>query len=97
MEVRWTTLSTVEARRCITNYTISYQPASKSEPVISSTVHSTTNTSYRVLIGGLLPGEEYVVEISASTAVGDGDKAVMTLNKARENYDDEGVTGNTFI
>ena len=80
MEVRWTALSPVEARGHITHYTISYWPASNSEPVTSITVHNTTSTSYRVLIGGLLPGEAYVVEVSASTAAGDGDKAEMTLS-----------------
>ena len=52
MEVRWTALSPVEARGHITHYTISYWPASNSEPVTSITVHNTTSTSYRVLIGG---------------------------------------------
>ena len=80
MEVRWTALSPVEARGHITHYTISYWPASNSEPVTSITVHNTTNTSYRVLIGGLLPGEAYVVEVSASTAEGDGEKAEVTLS-----------------
>ena len=81
MEVRWTALSPVEARGHITHYTISYWPASNSEPVTSITVHNTTSTSYRVLIGGLLSGEAYVVEVSASTAAGDGDKAEVTLEK----------------
>ena len=80
MEVRWTALSPVEARGHITHYTIFYWPASNSDSVTSITVHNTTNTSYRVLIGGLLPGEAYVVEISASTAAGDGDKIKRTLN-----------------
>ena len=80
MEVRWTALSPVEARGHITHYTISYWPASNSEPVTSITVHNTTSTSYRVLIGGLLSGEAYVVEVSASTAAGDGDKAEVTLS-----------------
>ena len=48
MEVRWTALSPVEARGHITHYTISYWPASNSEPVTSITVHNTTSTSYRV-------------------------------------------------
>ena len=86
MEVRWTTLSPVEARGHITHYTISYWPASNSEPVTSITVHNTTNTSYEVLIGGLLPGEAYVVEVSASTAEGDGQKAEVNLNATGGDY-----------
>ena len=80
MVVRWTALSPVEARGHITHYTISYWPASNSEPVKSITIHNTTSTSYRVLIGGLLPGEGYVVEVSASTAVGEGDKTEVVLS-----------------
>ena len=80
MVVRWTALSPVEARGYITHYTISYWPTSNSEPVMSITVQDTTSTSYRVLIGGLLAGEGYVVEVSASTAVGDGDKTKVTLS-----------------
>ena len=86
MEVRWTALSPVKARGHITHYTISYWPASNSEPVTSITVHNTTSTSYRVLIGGLLSGEAYVVEVSASTAAGDGDKVEVTLSRAGGEY-----------
>ena len=82
MEVRWTALSPVEARGHITHYTISYWPASNSEPVTSITLNSTTSTSYRMLIGGLLSGEAYVVEVSASTAAGDGDKTEVSLSAA---------------
>ena len=85
MEVRWTALSPVEARGHITHYTISYWPTSNSEPVTSITLNSTTSTSYRVLIGGLLSGEAYVVEVSASTAAGDGDKVEVTLSGTRGN------------
>ena len=86
MEVRWTALSPVEARGHITHYTISYWPASNSEPVTSITVHNTTNTSYEVLIGGLLPGQAYVVEVSASTGAGDGDKTEVTLSRTKGDY-----------
>ena len=86
MEVRWTALSPVEARGHITHYTISYWPASSSEPVTSITVHNSTSTSYRVLIGGLLSGEAYAVEVSASTAEGDGDKTEVTLSGTKGDY-----------
>ena len=86
MEVRWTALSSVETRGHITHYTISYWPASNSELVTSITVHNTTSTSYRVLIGGLLSGEAYVVEVSASTAAGDGDKTEVTLSRPGGEY-----------
>ena len=84
MEVRWTALSPVEARGHITHYTISYWPASNSKPATSIIVHNATNTSYEVLIGGLLPGEAYVVEVSASTAAGNGEKAKFTLSATTE-------------
>ena len=91
MEVRWTVLSPVEARGHITHYTISYWPASNSEPVTSIAVHNTTSTSYRVLIGGLLSGEAYVVEVSASTAAGDGDKTEVTLSTGVRGIYSDGV------
>ena len=86
MEVRWTALSPVEARGHITHYTISYWPASNSESVTSITVHNITSTNYEVLIGGLLPGEAYVVEVSASTAAGDGDTTEVTLSRTKGDY-----------
>ena len=86
MVVRWTALSPVEARGHITHYNISYWPASNSEYVTSITVHNTTNSSYEVLIGGLLPGEVYVVEVSASTAAGDGEKNTVTLSRTKGDY-----------
>ena len=86
MEVKWTALSPAEARGHITHYTIFYWPAFNSEHVTSITVHNTTSTSYRVLIGGLLSGKAYVVEVSATTAVGDGGKAEVTLSATGGEY-----------
>ena len=86
MKVRWTALNPVEVRGHITHYTISYWPASNSELVTSITVHNTTSTSYGVLIGGLLSGEAYVVEVSATTAAGDGGKAEVTLSATGGKY-----------
>ena len=83
MVVSWTALNPMEARGHIRHYTISYWPASNSELVMSITVHSTTSA---VLIGGLMPGEGYVVEVSASTAVGDGNKTEVMLNRAKGDY-----------
>ena len=84
---KWTALSPVEARGHITYYTISYWPASNSELLLRIAVlYSTTSTSYRVLIGGLMPGELYIVEVSASTAVGDGDKTQVILRRAEGEY-----------
>ena len=79
MVVRWTALSLVEARGHITNYTISYWPASNSGLVRNITVNSTTTS---VLIGDLLPGEGYVVQVSANTSVGHGGMTEVTLSKA---------------
>ena len=43
--------------------------------IITPNVHSTT-----------LPGEAYVVEVSASTAVGEGDKTEVTLSRTTGDY-----------
>ena len=83
MVVLWTALGLVESRGHITCYTIYYWPASSSVSVMSNTVHSTTNI---VLIGSLVPGEAYVVEVSASTAVGEGDKTEVTLSRTTGDY-----------
>ena len=82
MEVRWTALGPVEARGHITHYTISYWPASNSEAVMRVIVHNTT----RVVIGGLVAGEGYVVQVSASTAVGEGEENEVTLGRKKVTF-----------
>ena len=69
MIVSWTALSLVEARGHIIYYTVNYWPASYSELVISFIV---PNTTTRVEISDLLSGETYIVQVSASTSVGEG-------------------------
>ena len=69
MIVSWTALSLVEARGHIIYYTVNYWPISYSELVISFTV---PNTTTRVEISDLLSGESYIVQVSASTSVGEG-------------------------
>ena len=69
MIVSWTALSLVEARGHIIYYTVNYWPASYSELVIRITVPHTTT---RVDISNLLSGETYIVQVSASTSVGEG-------------------------
>ena len=69
MIVSWTALSLVEARGHIIYYTVNYWPASYSELVIRITVpHTTTGVD----INNLLSGETYIVQVSASTSVGEG-------------------------
>ena len=51
----------------ITHYTVYYSPTSSKQYNIT-VPHNLTN----VVIGGLLPEETYVVQVSASTAAGEG-------------------------
>ena len=71
MIVSWTALSLVEARGHIIYYTVNYWPTSYSELVISFIVQ-VYNTTTRVDISDLLSGETYIVQVSASTSVGEG-------------------------
>ena len=82
MTVNWTAVGPVEARGHIIHYTVYYWPASSSEQVVNITVpHNTTS----VEIGGLLPGETYTVQVSASTSVGEGSKSEeMTANSIQQ-------------
>ena len=73
MIVSWTTLSLVEARGHIIYYTVNYWPASSSELVIRIIVPHTTT---RIEISDLLSGETYIVQVSASTSVGEGPASV---------------------
>ena len=73
MIVSWTALSLVEARGHIIYYTVNYWPASSSEDINSINVpHNIT----RVEISDLLYGETYIVQVSASTSVGEGNVSV---------------------
>ena len=73
MIVSWTALSLVEARGYIIYYTVNYWPASNSEDIKSIIVsHNIT----RVEISHLLFGETYIVQVSASTSVGEGPASV---------------------
>ena len=69
MMVSWTALTLKEARGHITHYTVYYRLASNNLHVFSAAVPQNTT---EVIISDLLPGETYVVEISASTSVGEG-------------------------
>ena len=73
MIVSWTALTLVEARGHITHYTVYYWSASNNPQVFNVTVaHNIT----RVVVGNLLPGVTYLVEIAASTSVGEGNTSV---------------------
>ena len=69
MMVSWTAPTLMEARGHITHYIVYYWIASNNLQVFSVTVPQDTT---EVIISDLLPGETYVVEISASTSVGEG-------------------------
>ena len=73
MMVSWTAPTLKEARGHITHYTVYYRLASNNLHVFSVTV---TQDTTEVIISDLLPGETYVVEISASTSVGEGSKSM---------------------
>ena len=74
MIVSWTALTLVEARGHITHYTVYYWSASNTRQVFNVTVaHNIT----RVVVGILLPGATYLVEIAASTSVGEGTTSVI--------------------
>ena len=70
MKVSWSLLTLVEARGWITNYTVYYKPrpASGGQYNFTTVPHNLTS----VVIGGLLSEETYVVQVSASTAAGEG-------------------------
>ena len=68
----WTALNPVEARGHITNYTVHYWPSCDSLQVASSTVGGNVT---RYLISNLLPGVSYVVQVSANTSVGEGERS----------------------
>ena len=71
MEVSWSPLSYEEARGYIIHYTIYYKSASSEQSSFNHTNLQLTS----VVIGDLLPEETYVVQVSASTAVGEGEKS----------------------
>ena len=75
MRVSWTGLSPVEARGHLTHYTIHYWPASDTQLVMRETVAGNRTS---VEIGGLRPGESYVVTVSATTGAGSGPNSTET-------------------
>ena len=69
MIVSRTAITLVEARGHITHYTVYYWSASNTQQVFNMTVaHNNT----KVVVGELLHGVTYLVEIAASTSVGEG-------------------------
>ena len=72
MEVSWSPLSYED----ITHYTVYYSPTSSKQSNIT-VPHNLTS----VVIGGLMPEETYVVQISASTAAGEGVRSEEAIVK----------------
>ena len=69
MMVSWSVLTPEKARGHLISYTIHYWPVSNMELVMTITIPPNTTG---VVIGGLVPGEEYVVAVSATTGAGNG-------------------------
>ena len=67
MRVAWTPLTPASARGHILYYTVYYWPASDRQRVRS---RNTTGSS--VTVGGLVSGEDYVIQVSATTGAGGG-------------------------
>ena len=67
MKVSWTALSPEKAGGCITDYTVHYASDS-GLPRTTTTHHNVTS----VVIGGLVAGESYTVQVSARNGAGDG-------------------------
>ena len=78
MIVSWSALTPVEARGYLSNYTVFYWAASDSQLVMNTTTaHNVTS----VVIGGLVVGETYTVQVSATTGAGSGESsAKITLS-----------------
>ena len=75
MRVSWTRLTLSEARGFITHYTVAYTPSSSgSKQEEPNTLYQTVSKhSSETTIEGLDGNTPYVVQVSASTAVGAGD------------------------
>ena len=72
MRVSWSALTPVEARGYLSHYTVFYWPASDSHLIMTTTTaHNVTS----VVIGGLIAGETYTVQVSATTGEGSGEKS----------------------
>ena len=80
MIVSWTALTLVEARGHITHYTVYYWLEANNQHVFNVTVPYNIQ---KVVIDNLLPEETYVIEISATTSVGEGSTSmkVYSTNK----------------
>ena len=73
LNISWSPLSLLEARGFITHYTVSldplnYETKSNSKGMLRRAVFDNHNT---VLVGGLDPKQDYVVNIAASTIAGE--------------------------
>ena len=74
MSVSWTRLTLSEARGFITHYTVAYTPSSSgNKRQAPNTLYQTVgNDSSATTIEGLDGYTAYAVQVSASTAAGDG-------------------------
>ena len=75
MRVSWTSLTLTEARGFITHYTVAYFPLSSgsNQEEFSILYQTLSKDSSEATIEGLDGYSAYVVQVSASTAAGDGD------------------------
>ena len=87
MRVSWSALSPEEARGCITNYIVHYWLSSDSELVMNTTApHYVTS----VLIGSLVAGETYEIQVSASNGAGIGVKSHHITSRITSDSPDTG-------
>ena len=75
MRVSWTSLTLTEARGFITHYTVAYSPSSSGSKreELDTLYQTVSKDSSEATIEGLDGNTAYVVQVSASTAAGDGD------------------------
>ena len=92
MFVSWDTILLTVSRGFVQNYTVTYQSHDKQLPLDEVTVVGTQNN---VLIANLIPMQQYVVSVAATTSAGRGDASNPTLISAITNSDDGSAVPST--
>ena len=78
MFVSWDTIPLTVSRGFVQNYTVTYQSHDKQLHVQLDEVTVLGNQN-NVLIANLIPMQQYVVSVAASTSAGRGDASIPTL------------------
>ena len=82
MFVSWDTIPLTVSRGFVQNYTITYQSHDKQLHLDEVTVLGNQNN---VLIANLIPMQQYVVSVAATTSAGQGDASNPTLKSVFSN------------